>query len=313
MRRVAVTGATGFIGWHVCACLRSAGWSVAAVVRPDSRKPVPEGVQLVPANLDIAALAEACANATVIVHAAGVTRARSLAEYRRVNVEGTRAVAETARALGARMIHVSSLTAAGPAAADHPRTEVDAREPITDYGRSKLEAEELIERMAGLRWTIVRPAAVYGPRDRQFLPLFQAARRGLFLRPANAGAFALTFVHVDDVARAMALACDRNSVDGDIFFLGFPVSRSLDSLLRTLALTFDRPYRPLSVPITMVRLAAWLGVGGLGRERVCELMSPGFVCNVERASRRLGFEAAIDLEQGCRTTAAWYAGARWLS
>jgi nucleoside-diphosphate-sugar epimerase len=308
-----VTGASGFIGWHVCEHLCAAGWRVAAIVRPGGGKPVPAGAEPVPADLDATGLVEACANAEVIVHAAGVTKARSLAEYRRVNVEGTRAVAETARALGARMIHVSSLTAAGPAPADRPRTESDTREPITDYGRSKLEAEELIERMAGLRWTIVRPAAVYGPRDRQFLPLFQAARRGLFLRPANAATFAMTFVHVDDVARAMTMACDRSSVDGDILFLGFRPSRSFDDLLRTLALTFDRSYHPLPVPLAMVRLGAWLGVGGLGRERVCELMSPGFVCNVDRASRCLGFQATIDLESGCRATAAWYAAARWLS
>jgi nucleoside-diphosphate-sugar epimerase len=310
--RVAVTGATGFIGWHVCARLRDAGWSVAAIVRPESRKPLPENVDRVAADLDATALCRACRDAETIVHVAGITRARSDHEYHRVNVEGTRAVAEAARALNARMVHVSSLTAAGPASAERPRTEGDASTPITGYGASKLEAEAVLRGLSALRWTMVRPAAVYGPRDRQFLPLFQAARRGLFPRLPNAAAFSLTFVHVDDVARAIERVCGSAAVDGETLFIGHAAPASIDDLLRTLALTFHRPYRALPVPFALVRAGAWLGVGGLSGERLRELTSPGFVCSVARAERCLGFRAAIDLADGCRSTAAWYRANRWL-
>ena len=311
--RVAVTGATGFIGWHVCERLRDAGWQVVGVVRPESHKPLPLGVQRAPANLEPAALTGACAHALAIVHAAGVTKARSAHEYRRVNVEGTRAVVEAARELGARMVHVSSLTAAGPAPADRPRTETEASTPITAYGRSKLESEGLVMATPGLRWTTIRPAAVYGPRDRQFLPLFQAARRGLFPRPSNAGVFALTLVHVDDLARAIAMASRNEAADRQTLFIGDPVPVSIDDLLGALALTFNRTYRPLPVPFAIVRFGAWLGVGGLGAERVHEMRSPGFVCSVERAERCLGFRAAVDLAGGLRSTAAWYVAHHWLS
>ena len=310
--RVAVTGATGFIGWHVCERLREAGWSVAAVVRPGSRKPLPDGIQRVEASLEPAPLRRACANVSTIVHAAGITSARSVAEYERVNVEGARAAADAARALDARIIHVSSLTAAGPAPPDRPKTETDPSTPITAYGRSKLESERQIVETPGLRWTIVRPAAVYGPRDRQFLPLFQTARRGLFLRPANADAFSLTLVHVEDVARAIETACGSEQAERETLFIGYPRPASLDDLLRALALTFNRRYRPRPVPFALVRVSAWLGVGGLSAERVREMMSPGFVCSVERAERCLGFRAAVDLPDGFRSTAAWYIANRWM-
>ena len=310
--RVAVTGATGFIGWHVCERLRDAGWSVAAIVRPESRKPLPNGVERISADLDSSALRLACRHAGTIVHVAGITRARSDGEYHRVNVEGTRAVAEAARALNARMVHISSLTAAGPAAAGLPRTEGDASTPITGYGASKLEAEAVLRGLSGLRWTMVRPAAVYGPRDRQFLPLFQAARRGLFLRLPNAAAFSLTLVHVDDVSRAIERVCGSADVDGETLFVGHPAPASIDDLLRTLALTFNRTYRPLPVPFALLRVGAWFRVGGLSVERLRELMSAGFVCSVARAERCLGFRAAIDLAEGCRSTAAWYRANRWL-
>jgi dihydroflavonol-4-reductase len=311
--RVAVTGATGFIGWHTCERLRDAGWNVAAVVRPESRKPLPAGIERTQANLEAAELTRACAHASAIVHAAGITRARSAAEYHRVNVEGTRAVAEAARALDARLVHVSSLTAAGPASADRPKTEAEASTPITAYGRSKLESERLVMGTPGLRWTLIRPAAVYGPRDRQFLPLFRAARRGLFPRPSNAGVFSLTLVHVDDVARAIEMACGHDAAEGLGLFIGHPAPVSLDGLLRTAALTLNHTYRPVPVPLALVRLGAWLGVGGMSVERLREMMSPGFVCNVEHAERCLGFRAAIDLADGFRSTADWYFANHWLS
>src|SRR5262245_49554578 len=113
-RRVAVTGASGFIGWHIAERLRDCGWHVVAIVRQGSAKPVPHGVERAEATLDAASLARECDRASVIVHAAGLVRARSAAEYAAVNVGGTRAAVDAARAAGARLIQVSSLTAAGP-------------------------------------------------------------------------------------------------------------------------------------------------------------------------------------------------------
>jgi nucleoside-diphosphate-sugar epimerase len=306
--RVAVTGATGFIGWHVCERLRDAGWPVIATVRPGSRKAVPQGVERVEAGLDAKALGSRWLRAELIVHAAGIVPA----EYGAVNVEGTRAVVEAALALGARVVHVSSLTAAGPAPAEHPRVEADVSHPITDYGASKLAAEQVLQRAAGLRWTIVRPAAVYGPRDRQFLPLFRAARRGLFLRLPNAATFALTLVHVADVARAIETVCDSQRADGDTLFVGHPAPASMDDILRTLASTFGRAYRPRPVPFVLARIGAWVGAGGLSAERLREVQSPGFVCDVAHAAQRLGFRAEIDAAVGFESTAEWYKANGWL-
>ena len=310
--RVAVTGATGFIGWHVCERLRDAGWHVAAIVRPESRKPLPDGVERVSAPLEAGALTEACAHADTIVHVAGITRARAISEYQRVNVLGTRAVAEAARARDARMVHVSSLTAAGPASAGRPRIEADTPTPITAYGRSKRESETSVMATAGLRWTILRPGAVYGPRDRQFLPLFGLARHGIFLRLPNAASFALNLVHVDDVARAIERVVSGGVGDHETLFIAYPEPVSMDAVLKTLASTFERVYRPVPVPIALLRAGGWLGLSGLSAERVAELTSAGFACRVDAAERSLGFRAGIDLAEGFRLTASWYRARGWL-
>jgi dihydroflavonol-4-reductase len=310
--RIAVTGATGFIGWRVCERLRDAGWSVAGLVRPASRKPLPTGIERVECALEIDALTRACGHADTIVHVAGITHARSEGEYHRVNVEGTRAVAQAARRVDTRLLHVSSLTAAGPAPAERPRREVDALRPITAYGRSKRQSEIVVAETAGLRWTIVRPAAVYGPRDRQFLPLFGLARWGVFLRLPNAASFALNLVHVDDVARAIAQMVGSGSGQQQTLFITHPEVLSIDRILGSLALTFDRRYRPIPVPLALLRAGAWLGVSGLSAERVAELTSEGFACRADEAESAIRFRAAIAVEEGFRSTAAWYRTNRWI-
>ena len=311
--RVAVTGATGFIGWHACERLRDAGWTVVAIARPGGRAARPPGVELATAPLEAGALCRACEGAAAIVHAAGVIRAASDAEYRRVNVEGARAAAEAARSLGARLVHISSLTAAGPACLARPEREDDPCEPITAYGRSKLASERVIAATPGLRWTVLRPAAVYGPRDHQFRPLFAAARRGLLPRLPNAASFFLTLVHAADLARAIERACRADHADGEVLFVGHPAPASLDDVLRAAAAAVGRRCRPLPVPFALMHLAAWLGVAGITAERVREAQSPGFVCSVARAERRLGFRAAIPLGDGFRETAAWYRAHGWLA
>src|SRR5262245_35529044 len=175
---IAITGATGFVGWHVVEAL---GGQVRAIVRPGNRKPLPHGVESVEASLlDTSALARALDGCEAVVHAAGVIRARTQADFDAVNVGATRTVVAAANAAGARVILISSEAAIGAGTRERPSREDDSPKPLTPYGRSKLGGEEVVRRDARVPWTIIRPSAVYGPRDRGFLPLFALAARGLF-------------------------------------------------------------------------------------------------------------------------------------
>jgi nucleoside-diphosphate-sugar epimerase len=309
---VAVTGAAGFIGWHACERLRDAGWTVVGVTRANRDRPLPPGVERASSELDAQSMARACGGASAIVHAAGITYSPTPDAYRLVNVEGAREVAEAARLLGARLIHIGSLAGAGPAAADCPRSETTPCSPLTPYARSKIESEAEVARVGGLRWTVLRPAAVYGPRDRQLLPLFKAARRGLMPRPPNAATYSLTFAYVDDVARAIEMTCANEMLDGETLFVGHPDAVSIDELTRVVAKTLKRSRRVLPVPWAAIRVAAQLGIGGLNEERFVEMRAAGFVCSVERAEQRLGFRAAFDLPRGLQATAAWYIANGWI-
>src|SRR5207237_1229875 len=138
---VAVTGASGFIGSNLTAHLSARGDYVRAVRRPFDR---PD-------------LIETLRGCEVVVHLAGVVAAARDDEYVAANVTATRVVAESTRAAGARLVHISSLAAAGPASRAAPRVEDDPPAPMTAYGRSKLAGERAIEGVRGLQWTILRP------------------------------------------------------------------------------------------------------------------------------------------------------------
>jgi nucleoside-diphosphate-sugar epimerase len=302
-RRVAVTGASGFIGRHLVSHLSARGDEVVPVRRPFERD----------------ALASVLRGADAVVHLAGVVSAVRERDYFTANVEGTRAVADAARASGARLIFISSLAAAGPAPPSAPRGEDDPAAPINAYGRTKLEAERALLVLPGLRWTILRPGVVYGPSDRALLPVFRMARLGILPLVGRATA-AYTFIHIADLLRAMAAAVDRGR-DGDTLFVGHPQPVSTRELVEQIGAASGHATRIVRVPMALTRLAAIAGdlagaIRGkpsvINSRRYAELASEGFVCRVDRLRERLGIVAEIDLREGLAQTVAWYRREGWL-
>src|SRR5215470_15959061 len=190
--RVAITGARGFIGGHLADALTARGDQAVPIGRPFESR----------------ALERAFRDVDAVAHLAGVVSAVRDDEFYKGNVEGTRVVAAAAREADVKLIHVSSLAAAGPAPPDSPRSEDDEPRPVTTYGRTKLEGERIVASSAGLRWTVIRPGVVYGPRDRAVLPLVRYTARGMAPLVGN-GSAAYTFLYVGDLIRALLAAIDR--------------------------------------------------------------------------------------------------------
>ncbi len=318
-RSVSITGATGFLGGHLSAAFRDAGWQVRAIVRRGNAKSLPDGVTVVESGLDRESLARALGDSSLLVHSAALVRAATDREIDRVNVGGTRAAVDAANDVGARLLFISSLAAIGPGTLARPCHEDDPPHPITAYGRSKLAAEAVVRSEARVPWAIVRPSAVYGPRDRGFLPLFRMASHGISLMVASP-ATPFTFIYVDDfIAALMAAATDDRAV-GQTMFLGHPAPATADDLMRALAAAFTRTYRPLRLPSFVMPL---LGAAGdlcwkLGLKpavdgaRAAEIRAGGFVCAVDRARDVLGFAAAVPLRDGVARTARWYRDQGWV-
>ena len=327
MRTVLVTGANGFVGSHLTEHLLRRGWSVRCLVRrtSDLQWLPRDGVELVYGEITLPeTLPAALEGADVVVHAAGLVRAPSVAEYDRVNAGGTAALARAAAEKSVpprRIVLVSSLAAGGASRPGRPRDESTPDRPLSDYGASKRRGEEALKREAGkVPWTIVRPSAVYGPRDRGLLVLARLAARG-YVPPIPARRQPVNVIHVEDLVGGIAAAAESPRAAGKTYYLAHPRETSWEEMGRILARAVGKNPRRLPVPLGML---PWLERTGrflarlagkedpLPADRVRELLAPAWTCDVGRAREELDFAPRVDLEEGLTETMRWYREAGWL-
>jgi len=326
MKRVLLTGATGFVGWHVVDALAGTGVALRALVRPTSRTGALErhGVELVRGDLDggAAALASALAGIDTVVHLAARTHARSEAAFHETNAAATRRLLRAARDANGppRFVYMSSLAAAGPARDGRPVRPADPARPITAYGRSKRAGEVACREMSDdLDVVVLRAPAVYGPRDREMLRFFRFARTGRVPVPAGAPR-PLQFVHVSDLARAVVLAAGHADLRG-IFHVAEPDAYDMHAVARLIGDAIGRRVRPLPLPAGLIHAVAAAAESAqralgrtsmLNRDKAREFLAPGWLCETGAARDAFGFEARIALPDGLRETAAWYTENGWL-
>jgi nucleoside-diphosphate-sugar epimerase len=326
---VLVTGASGFVGSHVAEQLATAGHHVRALVRATSDveflQTLP-GLEFATGSIDDpAALREAVAGVDAIVHAAGLVRARSAAEFDACNAGGTASVLAAVRACAPRLerfVLVSSLSAAGPSPDGSPLPDDVAPRPLSDYGRSKLAAERAARAHAPhVPVTIVRPPLVYGPRDRRTLPLFVAASRRLLPIVGDPGG-KLSVLYGPDCARACVAALTADVPSGSAYFVTDGRAYTRRELLAGLEGAVGRRALaafPLPEPLAFAAAAAGEAYGKLAgrpapltRQTLAELRAQ-WVGDGSGAERALSFRAEVDWPEGARRTATWYRDQGWLA
>jgi len=320
---ILVTGGTGFIGGHLVERLVALGRPVRCLVRRSSAVgdlPL-SAVEL--AYGDLASgqgLPEALRGADTVIHLAGVTKARTASDYYAGNSGAT---ANLLRASGGvrRIVHVSSLAAAGPSAPDTPLTEDAQPHPISHYGRSKRAGEAAV-RLSPLRerTVIVRPPVVYGPRDRDVYQVIRAVARGWMIRIGSVERH-FSLIYVRDLVEGLIAAADREDAGGKIFYLAHPSPVSWEEFGATAARLMGRSARTVTIPeqaaYALGLMAEWWTrlsgkPGILSRDKVAEACCVGWVCDPGWAWRELGFCASTGLEDGLGRTLAWYKEAGWL-
>jgi len=326
--KVLLTGATGFVGSHILDSLRSRRLGVRVLLRKTSSRrfiePHLSRVELCEGSIDDpASLAKATDGMTHVIHCAGATRAKRDAEFYEINQAGTRNVVEAANThLGtvARFVHISSLAASHPASASAPAREEDASTPVSEYGRSKLGAEKEVLGRCKVPFTILRPPAVYGPRDDGFLSLFQTVRRHLIPR-FGGGIKALSMIFVKDLAEGTATVLTHPAAEGRTYFIASPEVLTVHGFCQEIARQLDVRTIPLWLPvpalwpICVVTELACRMMGKpslLNRQKYGELRVPGWVCDATRLREEIGFVASTPLPDGIRPTIAWYREQRWL-
>lgn len=321
---VLVTGGTGFVGSHLVEQLVDRGDNVTALVRtPAKAGRLRElGVRMVAGDLhNQTALQDATARQDLIYHVAGLIAARSEPEFIRGNRDGTAALLQAAAQNGEpRFVLVSSLAAAGPAAPGHPLRGDEAPHPVTQYGRSKLAAERVVQE-GPLRWSIVRPPTVYGPRDAEVLKIFKLARFGV--APVfGDGSQELSLVYGPDLAAALiAVGTAGAASEGKTFFACHPEIVTGGQLVRAIGANMGRRVRLIPVPRPIGR--AVLAITGrtaalagrttiLTSDKANEFFQPAWTADPAALTEATGWRAAHNMESGLAATCQWYRQSGWL-
>jgi len=321
-----VTGASGFVGSHIVDELLRREIRVRCLLRATSSLRWLNGkpVEIEVGDMEDAAwLAASMRGATWIVHAAGITRARSTAEFDRVNVQGTDRVLRAALLAGSslgRFVLISSQAAAGPSADGRPVSEGARPAPVSAYGVSKLRAEELTFLMRDrLPVVSIRPPAVYGPRDDALLKAFVAVKHHLRPELKRGGRFSM--IYAEDLARAVGRALTDDRALGETFFAAAPeitnygeVGAELERALGTWAVRLRLPmpilYAGAIVAEALAALARRPAV--LSRQKLREITAGDWICSSAKIRARLGWEPEVTLRDGIRRTADWYRAERWV-
>jgi len=325
--KVLVTGGTGFIGSHLIERLRQRGDEVRCVAKDRLNAALLEAlnVEVVFGDLNNGVGWESILDGVdYIYHLAGVTRSRSSKEYYEGNFLATKRFIDvcTANCGGLqRFVYVSSLAAVGPSLDSKLVKEETPYHPVSHYGKSKMLGElEVLKARDRLPITIIRPSAVYGPRERDMYEYIRLIMRGIqpligFRRKL------ISLIHSDDVVEGILVAAEHPRGIGETYFLGSEQSYTMEDIGRAIAHAIhNRPIK-IRVPHILVYAVGAIAetVGKLtgkqiffNLQKVRESVQPAWICSVEKARVHLGFRQRVSLDEGMLKTYLWYRKNGWL-
>jgi UDP-glucose 4-epimerase len=323
--RVLITGASGFVGYHIIEEALKNNLEVYAAVRKNSDTDHLRNLNIQYVHLkynDVESLIKEISEKKYdyIVHAAGVTNGRSQKELVTVNTYFTYNLAKAAEECGIKkFVLISSLAAIGPLKKlNGIITENTAPAPITAYGKSKLMAEQKVATLTALNYTILRPTAVFGQRDKGIFIFIRQMTKGLEPYIGNIEQ-KISLIYVKDLAAASIKAIFApaktiyNISDGN-FYNRYELGDTIKELLKLRTFKFH-------LPVNFVKIVAGLNgklsslrgkASVINTEKIAELTAKNWHCDIAKAQAELGFYPRYSLHNGLTETLAWYKENKWL-
>ncbi len=323
---VLVTGASGFVGSHLAESLARQKVRVKMLVRKTSKIPFPlkHGMELCYGDVtDIGSVRGAMRGVKAVYHAAGILRGSDFNHFKNVNAEGTRNVCRAAEELKniKRFVYISSLSAAGPSEMNSSINETVRCRPVSFYGQTKLMGEEItMSYRKKFPVTVLRPAAVYGPRETDIFAYFKMVRQGFVLIPGD-GKQPVSFVHVSDLVEAILKAGSSPRAVGQVYFVSDGKSYRFEEFAAFIGKALNKTYLTIKVPMGIVKIVALLGdlaalISGkptmVNQDKIKEAQVPGWVCSNEKIQKQLGFKPRFEIQRGIENTIQFYLSAGWL-
>lgn len=344
IKRIAVTGGTGFLGSHLLRLLAEAGAEtgveITCITRSSSRTAsLPPQVRITPADLATGhGLDVALRDQDAVIHMAALLFGINWQDYIRGNALAAQhlglALAREICRPGSslrRVVLVSSLAATGPSASSPGVNDLTAPAPISAYGWSKFMAEQTLARHleplaasghAGLLVTL-RPPIIYGSGDKGLLPYFQSARTGLVVTPGLGRLFPVSAIHAHDMAQAIVCALRPEALG--VYHCNDGAEHDMATLGRMMAEIQGRSARVLTMPLPIMAAAASLcglvaplalrftgRVPSWNPDKYLEAKQVGWLCDGSRLARELDFAPVVPLRDGLREAVEGYRERGWL-
>ena len=329
--KILITGASGFIGSFIVEEAIRQGFETWAAVRGNSSKAYlqDERIHLIELNLNSEEqLMEQLRphRFDYVVHAAGVTKCADKRDFYRINTEGTQNLVRALQRLEMplrRFVYISSLSVFGAIREQQPYEEIretDTPQPNTEYGRSKLEAEQWLDTQAGFPYVVLRPTGVYGPREKDYFLMAQSIKQhtdfAVGYRQQD-----ITFVYVTDVVQAVFLAMEKGKTGRKYFLSDGEVYQSTtfsDYIHEELGCPW---WIRITAPVWVLRVVTFVGeyvgrmtgkVSALNNDKYNILRQRNWRCDIQPAVSELGYHPQVKLKEGVRRSIKWYKENGWL-
>ncbi|MGD8777678.1 MAG: NAD-dependent epimerase/dehydratase family protein [Ignavibacteria bacterium] len=322
-----VTGATGFVGSHLVDLLLEKGNRVKCITRKTSslRWLKDKPVEIYDCGLfDREALKEVIKDADYLFHVAGVVKAKDKEGYYKGNVETTGNLLDVVKEVNPgikKVVIVSSLTACGPSKIGRPNNEETIPNPITNYGRSKLEQEKLTKKyMNDLPITIVRPPAVYGERDTEIYLYFKTYQQGL-MAMIGFNDKEISLIHVKDLVNGIYLAGISDNSAGKLYLITpeeiytWPqIGDAIEKHIGKKALRIKIPHFLIYTVGAVAEFFSWFSskAATFNYEKARDFVQEAQTCDASKAVKELGYRQQTSLDEGIKRTIDWYREMKWL-
>lgn len=322
-----VTGASGLVGSHLVDNLLSKGFKVRCILRKSSSLKWLEGkkVDIINSGLfEREGLRKAFKDAAYIFHVAGVVKSKTPEGYFEGNVDSTRTMLEVASENSStlkKFLVVSSLTVTGPALNGKPVDENTICNPITTYGKSKLEQEKVaLSYKDKLPVTICRAPAVYGERDTEIFIYFQTFSKGL-TTTIGFDKKELSLIHVVDLVEGLYKAAVSEKSNGEIYFISSEkfytwqeINAITSKLLNKKPIIIKVPHFLVYTIATVAQFFAMFSSkpATLNIEKAKDITQQYWICDTSKAIKDLGYKQNIQVEEGIKRTVEWYKQMNWI-
>lgn len=321
MKKVFVTGGTGFTGSYLCKALTDKKYMVSALARKGSNTSNLEkmGVEIIEGDLsDPDSIKGKIKNIDIVFHIAALYRQEGVSKdlFNKVNAQSTKWLIEESIKNGVkRFIHCSTVGVQGEIK-DPPATEEAPYNPGDHYQESKLEGEKIALdyfNKKKINGVVVRPVGIYGPGDTRFLKLFKHIYRGNFKMIGKGKAlYHLTFV--EDLVEGIILAGEKDKISGEIFTLGGNEFLPLNELVALIGKILNKKVSKLKIPLLPVYIASFLcemvcrplGIEPPLFRRRLDFFTKDRAFDITKAKKELGYSPEVSLEEGLNRTAEWY-------